>query len=280
MRRLLITGASGFVGRHLEPRGFTEVHRPRVDLLEPDAAARLVAELRPTHLLHLAWFAEPGAFWSSPENTRWVEASLRLLREFVAAGGERAVLAGSCAEYDWGVGGRCHEERTPLAPATLYGASKHAVRLAGQALCAERGVSFAWGRVFFLHGPGEDPRRLLPSLARRMLAGEPAPMSHGRQVRDFLHVADVAGAFTALLDSRLEGALNIGSGEPHTLAELAALVARETGRPELLRVGALPAREGEPAELVADVGRLRGELGWRPSLSFAEGIADSVRSWR
>jgi len=257
------------------------VARADADLLEPGAAEDLVARVRPTHLLHFAWETEPGAFWSSPRNVRWVESSLALLRAFAAAGGERAVLAGSCAEYDWSSAGlRCSELSTPLAPATLYGACKHALQLAGGAFCREVGVSFAWGRIFFLHGPGEDERRLLPSLARAMLAGRPAPMTHGRQVRDFLHSSDVAAAFVALLESGVEGAVNIASGEPRSLAEFGEQVARSAGRKDLLRPGELPERAGEAAALVADVTRLHEEVGWQPRLTFEQGIADSVAGWR
>ncbi len=281
MKRLLLTGSGGLIGRHIRDPAY-ELVRADVDLLQPGAAADLVARVRPTHLLHLAWETEPGVFYASPQNVRWLESSLALLRAFAAAGGERAVIAGSCAEYDWSAArGRCSERSTPLAPATLYGACKHALQVAGGAFCAEAGVSFAWGRVFFLHGPGEDERRLLPSLARKLLASQPAPMSHGRQVRDFLHSSDVAAAFLALLGSEVEGPVNIASGEPRTLAELGALIARCAGAPaDLLRLGELQERAGEPAVLVADVACLREEVGWRPRLSFEQGVADSVEGWR
>src|SRR5688572_5202958 len=114
MKRILVTGASGFIGRHCLPSlvqaGF-EVHaaarRPlpelapgqviwhRVDALVPEAWAGLVQKLAPTHLLHLAWVATPGVYWSSPENLRWVESSLALLREFADSGGRRVVMSGT-----------------------------------------------------------------------------------------------------------------------------------------------------------------------------------------
>lgn len=299
-RRVLLTGASGFIGSNaidsLHQRGF-EVHAlssrdaprggtsdlaswHRVDLLDPVAMRALVERLGASHLLHLAWYAEHGRFWSSTESVRWVEASLALLRAFGECGGERAVMAGTCAEYDWTGAGRCVEGVSPLVPSTLYGTCKHALRMVGEAWCAQVGIQFAWGRIFFLYGPGEHPERLVPSVARAVLAGQPAPCSHGRQLRDFLHSADVADAFVALLDSPVCGAVNVGSGEPVSIAELVELVASGAGRPELVRLGALPAREGEPLELVADVGRLRDEVGWAPRLSLTEGIEQTVAWWR
>jgi nucleoside-diphosphate-sugar epimerase len=240
----------------------------------------LVERVRPTHLLHLAWYAEHGRFWTSTENVRWVEASLGLLRAFGDFGGERAVIAGTCAEYDWSTGGRCIEDVTLLAPSTLYGSCKHALRIAAQAWSSEVGIEFAWGRIFLVYGPGEHAGRLVPSVAKAVLGGQPALCSHGRQLRDFLHSADVADGFAALLDSRVCGAVNIGSGEPTSIGELVECVASAAGRPDLLRLGAIPAREGEPMELVADVGRLRDEVGWAPSLTVAEGIGQTVDWWR
>ena len=302
-RRVLVTGASGFIGRQaiapLLARGY-EVHavsrRGAPDLKAPDrdglhwhsldllsatAAEELTREITPTHLLHFAWYAEPGRFWTSPENVRWLEASLRLLRAFAAAGGRRAVLAGTCAEYDWSVAGRLQEGVTPLAPGALYGCCKHALHQVAESLWAPSGSpSLAWGRIFFLYGPHEHPARLVASVIGALLAGETAPCSQGLQKRDFLHVADVAGAFVALLDSPVRGDLNIGSGEGVRIADLVAMVGEACGNPELVRLGELPVRPGEPDELVADVTRLREDVGFVPARTLDEGIRETVAWWR
>jgi nucleoside-diphosphate-sugar epimerase len=306
--RVLLTGASGFIGVraigplleagcevHLLGRscpllggsGAERVHWHEVDLLDPGATSRAVAEIEAERLLHLAWFTEHGLFWSAGANLDWVGASLHLLRAFAEAGGRRAAIAGTCAEYDWSDPGPACLERprdgrdaTPLRPATLYGASKHATRLVAEAYAREVGVSLAWGRVFFLYGPGEDERRLVPQVARALLGGEEAATSDGAQVRDFMHVDDVAAAFAALLASRAEGPVNVASGIGVPIAEVLETIARATGRPDLLRRGALPRREGEPERLVADVGRLREEVGFRPSIPLAPGIEQTVEALR
>jgi nucleoside-diphosphate-sugar epimerase len=296
--RALVTGASGFVGRHalrpLADRGF-DVHAVtsreppaeledlavwhRADLLEPGAAEAVIDAARPTHLLHLAWYAEHGEYWTSLENVRWVEASLRLLRRFAATGGERAVVAGTCAEYDWSRS-PLSEADTPLAPATLYGAAKHGLHVVAAALAARAGFELAWGRIFFLYGPNEDPRRLVASVARSLARGEPAPASHGRQLRDFLHVADVADAFCALVASRVTGAVNVAAGTSVAIREVVELLGELSGRPELLELGALPARPGDPDDLSADVGRLRDGVGWRPGRSLEDGLRETLEWWR
>src|SRR5439155_6654344 len=135
------------------------------------AVRALLAAVRPTHLLHLAWIATPGVYWTSPENHRWVEASLHLLRCFAAGGGRRAVLTGTCAEYDWSAAGVCHETQTPLRPTTVYGVCKDELRRRAEEVCRAAGVSLAWARLFFLYGPGEHPARLFPGVVQALRAG-------------------------------------------------------------------------------------------------------------
>ena len=197
--------------------------------------------------MHLAWYAEHGSFWTAPENLDWVGATLALLRAFREAGGERAVVAGSCAEYAWDGEGRCIEGTTPLRPATLYGAAKHAAHVAAEAYASQEGLSLAWGRIFFSFGPGEAPGRLIPSVAGALLRGEEAPVTGGEQVRDFLAVEELGDAFAALLDSDVEGAVNVASGRGAPVRDLVAMVARAAGGEDLVRYGALPPAPGDPA---------------------------------
>jgi nucleoside-diphosphate-sugar epimerase len=297
VKRVLLTGATGFIGRHaiapLIAKGY-EVHavssRPAAraadavqwhtaDLLDEDAVQRLLAGVRPTHLLHLAWYVEAGLFWTSPENARWLAASLALLQHFREHGGRRAVMAGTCAEYDWSHG-VCFESLTPLRPTTPYGSCKNAL---GEALCRHgvgEGLSTAWGRVFFLYGPGEPAPRLVPSVIRALSLGETARCTHGRQVRDYLHASDAASAFVALLDSAVEGPVNIASGNPVTIREVVLAAAECLGAADRVEFGALPAPANEPSMLVADVRRLSEEVGWRPSIGLADGMGQVVRAWQ
>jgi nucleoside-diphosphate-sugar epimerase len=297
MSSVLLTGANGFIGSQaIDPllRAGHEVHAVSrspgthteacwhsLDLRDGHAVADLLARVRPERLLHLAWYSEPGAFWAAAENLDWVGATLSLLRRFGEHGGSRAVLAGTCAEYEWGpASASCSELHTPLSPATLYGTAKHATNQVASAYAREHDMELAWGRIFFLYGPGEHPRRLLPAVARNLLAGRPAPTTSGTQIRDLMHVRDVAGAFVALLDSSVDGSVNIASGEGVELRHLIDLVARASGRPELLRLGALPQRPGEPEAIVANVERLKLEVGFEPSVPLERGVAETVSWWR
>lgn len=282
MKRVLVTGGSGFIGRHTAPHLETlgyEVHAAgsrEANLLNPADRRALLERVRPTHLLHLAWHVPPGKYWTSLENVRWLQASMDLIVDFAAAGGKRLVSAGTCAEYSWDGDGICREDQTPLQPASLYGTSKDALRRMQEALAPQLGLSGAWGRIFFPYGPGEPAGRLVPSILDNILRGQAAPCSHGRQVRDFIYVDDVARAFATILDSSFEGAVNIGTGIPVTLASVAQEAARAAGALHLLNLGALPARSGEPDTLLADVSRLR-EIGFVPRWSLGDAMAATAR---
>lgn len=297
-RRVLVTGGSGFIGRAclapLTRRGF-EVHAQcrsgaagtnagdvawhAADLLQTGAAAALVERVRPTHLLHSAWIAVPTVFWSSPDNLRWLTSSIELFDAFGRYGGQRALGIGSCAEYD-GSYGVCHEADTPLRPNTCYGLAKHATHAALGAAAALRAYSSAWARIFFPYGPGEPATKLLSAVTRALLRREHVDCTHGRQLRDFIYVDDAAETLVALLDSQVEDAVNIGSGEAASLREAIQCIVELTGGADLVCYGARPTPAGEPPILVAAAMRLRALDGWRAPLPLAEGIARLVQSLR
>jgi nucleoside-diphosphate-sugar epimerase len=296
-KRALVTGASGFIGRHclalLAAAGY-EVHAVtsrgeipkatrfewhRADLLQPSDIDRAIEVVKPSHLLHFAWYAVPGEYPSSHENLRWCAATIQLLAAFANAGGSRAVFAGSCFEYDFGYG-YCVEDRTPSHPDTFYGVCKNAAREVVAGFCRQFGLSAAWGRIFHLFGPHEPPGRLVPAVVAALLKSKPARCTHGRQIRDFLYVEDVAAAFVALLTSDICGTVNIGSGEPISLRHLVTSLAAIIGAPQMIEFGALPPRPDDPPLLIPDVRRLREEVGWHPRLTLEDGLQHTVSWWR
>jgi nucleoside-diphosphate-sugar epimerase len=296
-RRVLVTGASGFIGAHtlapLVARGY-DVHavyskrQPiavpgvsylRADLLDFAAIRAAVEQVRPGSLLHLAWYVEPGKMITHPDNLRWVQASLELLRVFREQGGARCAISGSCYEYDWRYG-YCSETLTPRAPDTLYGAAKHSLQQAFAGYCAMSGLSGVWGRAFFIYGPHENPSRLVSSVVRSLLKGEPAKSSHGLQIRDYTYVQDVADGYVALLDSQATGAYNVASGRAHTLRAIIERIGHLLNRSELLRIGALPARANDTPLVVGDIGQIQRDIGWTPKIDLDEGLTATIDWWR
>jgi len=287
--RVLVTGATGFIGRHipalLQARGY-ETHitarsdLPQtagitahgVDLLRGDDAQRLIRDIRPDIIIHTAWYVAHGRFWTAPENTDWLEASTALAAYAAEAGARRFVGLGTCAEYATEAGDDAYPwpETRPIAPATPYGEAKAALarRLAEMGEGRAR-FGTAWARLFHLFGPGENPARLVPSIMIALSEGREAQCSSGRPVRDFISTQNAAAAITALATSDVSGAVNIASGAPISIAAMARLIADIAGRPDLLRLGALPDRPNEPPYMVAHTGRLRREVGFTAPVSLA-----------
>jgi len=296
MKKVLLTGASGFIGRHCLPillaKGY-EVHAiysnnigqshegvywHNADLLDIKGSCQLIHSIEPDYLLHLAWYAVPGKFWSSSKNFSWVEASLSLLRSFAEAGGQRVVMAGSCAEYDWRYG-YCVEDLTPLSPSTIYGSCKHALHQLLEVYSNAYGLSAAWGRVFFLYGAYEHPSRLVSSVIRSLINEKPAFCTHGRQIRDFLHVEDGATAFVSVLESDISGPVNIASGNPISVRDVVGKIASKIGRSDLVRLGEVPLADSEPHLIVGDTRRLTQEVGWYPRYELDSGLDITIEWW-
>ena len=292
--RVLVTGAAGFVGRHavqaLRARGFA-VHgvgraasaearlARRRPARRPRNGARCSRRSGPSHLLHLAWDAEPGRYWTSARNLDWVAATLDLAQAFAAAGGRRFVGVGTCAEYAWGAA-RLDEATTPCRPATLYGAAKDGTRRILEAFAGQTAMRFAWGRLFYLYGPGERRGRLVPDAIQALTAGTAFPTSHGLQRRDFLHVADAAAALAALVAGDVTGPVNIGSGTAIPVRTLLEGLAARIGGAEHLDFGARPLSPTEPPVIEAGTRILTETVGFRPRFDLARGLDDTVAWWR
>ena len=287
--KVLLTGASGFIGHHVlralqkhaievvavgRTRPQPSVQFVEADLLTVTDFGPLLQQAQATHLLHLAWYAEHGKYWTSPLNLRWLDATTRLVEGFCAVGGQQVVVAGTCAEYDW-THGYCREDGTPLNPATLYGTAKDATRRLVMAVCAQHKVPCAWGRIFLPYGQGESTSRLIPSLID-VFRGVRAPFGvNTTAYRDLLHASDVAHGFVRLLTSGASGAYNISSGDPVRLAEIVTTLASVLGADPDPVLALSTARPGEPPILVGENLKLNA-LGWQPELTLGLGLKHAV----
>ena len=297
--RIALTGATGFIGCRIAPLLVRDGHevlaivRPGSDrgLLRDVAglsfveseldAASLKPALRgraPDLCIHLAWSGWFGPHARQDLNVPSLVASLGCLRAMGESGCHRFVATGSCVEYELD-----HEllnEATPLRPRNLYAATKAAFFLTAEQLCRGLGVSFAWTRLFHLYGPADEPTRLIPSILRSVVRGEHVPTTPGEQLRDYLYVDDVADAIWAVARSDHEGAVNVASGEPVSVRMVVEEIGRVSGRADLIDIGGIPYREGEPMRICADVALLRRATGWAPRYSLGEGLRRTFEWWR
>ena len=293
--RLLFTGANGFVGRQVLPaltndfdlhfvsrsgRGAEAGNWHKVDLRNPQATAQLVYHIKPTHLIHLAWNTEHGTFWHAEDNLEWRDAGVALVRAFAESGGQRLLITGTGAEYDADATSPISENIAAQNPATLYGKAKRDLFLAASEIAAKHNISIVWPRIFNTYGAGEPVGRLVPSIINSLLDGKTAKCSSGTQQRDFVDSRDLGHAIAALISSDISGAINLGSGDQTTIGQIARMIGELMGRPELIALGALPDREGEPQVHIPDLTRMREELKYTPKINYKRGIQEAIGWWR
>ncbi len=292
--RILLTGATGFIGSHvarvLVGAGH-EVHaivRPNSNLTrisDIKSSLQFVTGdlLNPSFVLrapscdlavHLAWNVEPGKYVNSPQNRDYVDASLRLVEQLGNNGCSRFVAAGTCFEYDTSAG--TLSESGPTRPNTVYGECKLQLFRALQKL----DFNFVWTRFFYQYGPHEDPRRLVPHVIRMLLHGERAELTPGEQVRDFLHVEDVARAVCAVAQSNLVGAVNIGSGTGVSVRDFALKIGDILGRRDLIALGVRPYAPNEPMRIIADNRLLCSCTTWQPRRDLDTGLRETIDWWK
>jgi UDP-glucuronate decarboxylase len=297
--RVLVTGAAGFVGAGAVRRLTADGHevgalvRPgssrrrlegleslttiECDLADGGGLARALSSWKPDACIHLAWYAVPGKYLDARENLESLDLSLDLLEHLAQAGCRHIVMTGTCAEYDTDLG--YLRESGPTRPVTLYAATKLSLGIVAAIRAAQLGITLSWARLFYLYGPDEDERRMVPSLIRALLQNKPFKASTGMQIRDYLHVDDVASALCGLAAARANGTFNVCSGEPVHVRDLMAMLGRLAGHEDIIRFGELPDRDWEPPFICGDSSRLRTATGWAPAYELEAGLRQTLNWW-
>ncbi len=267
-KTVLLTGATGFVGRQIHRALSENGHSVRV-VLRTGTGGRLAAEAdiietedlfaeEPAFwskasagvdaIIHAAWFATPGIYLHAPENLDCVRGSLALARGAASAGVGHVIGIGTCFEY--ALPSAHLSSDSPLGPTTLYATAKLALLQIVQPFFAGTGTTFSWARLFYLYGEGEHPSRLAAYVRQQIDRGQVARLSSGTQLRDFLDVRAAGAMVAQVVDTGQPGAINICSGRAVTVRQLAERVADAMGRRDLLEFGAAEPRPGDPTAVV------------------------------
>ena len=284
-KKVLLTGATGLIGKEiitpLKERGF-EIYALTIDknnpgrvnwifcnLFDENSVKKALEEVKPTHLLNFAW-ATTGDYLTSEINFEFVKAGLNLIKIFKENGGNRAVYAGTCFEYEFK--DEPLKEGGSLNPQTLYAVSKNALHQMTEEYCRINNISFGYGRIFYVFGHGENEKRLTAHTINNLRNNREVVINNGDLIKDYMYTKDIAGAFAALLDSSVEGSVNICTGRGISLREYTGYIAKELGKEEYLTIK--QEATSQPPVIVGDNTRLTQEVGYKIKYDFESAIKE------
>jgi dTDP-6-deoxy-L-talose 4-dehydrogenase (NAD+) len=267
VKKILITGGTGFVGRQIV-RSLSKknveitlvVRSGKENAVENIASVKKVITSQDIFVenrhwwanacegidtvVHAAWYVEPGQYLESEKNADCLIGSIELVRGAACAKVARFIGVGTCFEYE--LSASRLSIYTPLKPLTTYAAAKTALFTFCSTYLPSRGTDFAWGRLFYLYGEGEDERRLVPYVRGKISKGEVAGLTSGKQIRDYLDVSQAGDQIAEIALGREVGPVNICSGLATTVRDLAEKIADEYGRRDLLSFGRKDENLAEP----------------------------------
>lgn len=288
--RILITGGTGFIGRHLVPMldqhqvmqisretgssALTNLKILKADLTCPDSWKNQVKKFSPDTCIHLAWLGLPD--YSFPKCIENFDINMDLLDFLSNIECQRIIIAGTCWEYG-DLQGKVSESDLP-GPTNLFASFKSSIRIIGEHLANSKGVELLWGRIFFVYGEGQRSTSLIPDCYQSFKSGRKPEIKSPYDVNDFIHVSDVAKAISALIETpAISGVFNIGSGKPSKVIDVCNIIS------DLLnKEGVLQKSENstKASGLWADISRIREKTGWSPQHTIQTGLAKTLHDFQ
>lgn len=305
--RVLVTGASGFIGSHLCRRlvadgaevhaltsAVSSVYPTRLiglrddvvlhegNLCDRGAMEKLATEVRPSHVFHLGAYTHVGKSWNRVDECIQtnIQGTVNLLQALAGTGYQRFVYTSTSEVY--GDVDVPFQEDKVVKPVSPYSVSKYA----GEQYCRLFAHSHGWPivilRPFNAFGPAQTPDRVIPEIITRALRGQDVPMTQGRQTREFNFVEDLADGFVrAATTDGIDGeVINLGCGEDISMRELASTILDLMGNPVKADFGAIPERPTEIWRMYCDSTKARSRLGWAPQHTLAEGLVKTIDWYR
>ena len=299
-KKFFLTGATGFIGSHLTEIIVKEGIKPYVLIPEGENLWRIknilpslkivegslndmknlnkeINKIKPDICIHLAWYTEPGKYLSSKENISLLSNSLEFAYSLFSANCKRIITAGTCFEYD--VSQRYLREESSLNPQTLYGTTKLAMELIIEKLSQIFKQEFLHFRLFYQYGQKEDKRRFIPYVINSLLSNKEVIISESEYIRDYLYVKDTAKAIWYASMSKLQGVLNIGSGNPIKNRDIAYEIGSYMDKLNLINFqqkNLIP----YASFICADNKKLKTQLNWCPDYTLKEGLKETVEWWK
>lgn len=248
-KKIFITGGTGFIGKNIISllkgnydifilsRQISEttsnVKFLKGNIFSNEDIKRILKDIRPNILLHLAWNVKKN-YENSRENEMWYIQSCYLLKHFIENGGEKVVSAGTCYEYGLNLLSDCSENYI-CEPTTLYGKFKLKTCVTFESECKKSGVELSWGRIYFPYGIGEEKRKLISSAILSLKNNEVFYCKFPENVIDYIYIEDVAKSFVYLLKTdKINGIYNISTGRGYRIKDILNIVAKKMNKEKLL----------------------------------------------
>jgi len=290
MKRVLLTGATGLIGKYaIQPlldSGFevfvvsskyeteknkqeADLHWVKANLLDFNELKKIFSEVQPEYLLHFAWDTTPGEYLESNSNFDWVQASLEMLKQFKLYGGKRAVFAGTCFEYEF-VDEPLNEASAKFNPTSTYANCKNHLNALATLYSDKNDISFGWGRIFYVYGENEHFKRLVPHVINSLREGKEVTITAGELRRDYMFAGDIAGGFVAFLNSDAKGCVNICTGKATKIKEIVFFIAEKLDKKHLVKY--VDDCTNQPKLIVGDTTRLFAEVKFTPKHTLASGL--------
>ncbi len=301
MKRVALTGGTGFVGANLARRLLLDGHEVHLLIRQGHAEWR-IAEIRNSARLHVLDFSNPedvfktlkgirpdwifhlaayGAYSSQAELSQMVQTNvigtMNLVNACLAIGFEAFVNTGSSSEY--GFKNHAPSETECLEPNSHYAVTKASATLFCSYTARSQNVHIPTLRLYSVYGPYEEPTRLIPTLIRYGLEGKLPPLVNPNIARDYVYIDDVIQAFLLAAkcpDSDAGAAYNVGTGIQTSLAEVVSTVRRFLNIKAEPEWGSMPARIWDTNSWVCDKRKIERVLGWKPRVSLEGGLLQTI----
>ena len=299
-KRVLITGASGFIGRHLLHQLRTygshistisrnycdfpqEIEQFAIDIKDTHAISKCIHNCQPEYIFHLAAYKERNenipAFYTAIETN--IIGSLNIFSAAKEVSSVQSIVTIGTAE-EYGNNIPPFDERFRESPVTPYSFSKVCVSHMGELFSHLYNLPVIIVRPTLAYGPGQGTDMFLPSLITSLLENKPFDMTSGEQTRDFVYVADLVEALIlASGNTNAQGKIiNIGSRVPIKLADIAEKIEKMIGKKDLVKLGKKPYRINEVMEYYVDLKKAEDILGWKAKTSIEEGLKETITYYR
>lgn len=294
MQKVLVTGASGFIGSGLieslvEKNKYsiygTTTHRrnleqyshviniEEVNLLNNNDIKNLIEKIKPDFIIHLAWKLEGNdSFQTSSENMEWLRASIFLIEQAVENNVKKFVFAGSSSEYNFSE--RPLIESDDMKCINLYGRCKKAVTDVCIDYCVNKNTDFVSARIFSVYGKYDNrTSRAIPEAIKKLCRNEKFYCNSPENKWDYIYISDAVNAIIKIMESDYKGIVNIGSGKVVTMREVFNIIGELMSKEDLIEFNSKFKEVG----LVSDNKILENVIGYKCVVDIRSGLKETIK---